>query len=177
MSSSCQLCAEPGPIATRNYGLDLCEPCSAGYVAGRLGAFEATLAVEELEVTDSRTGDTRRVLHVTASIPRRLPVVASFARSTLGSRIRHMFDAHRFRSGDPLLDARVIIRTRTPQLLRPLLANDGFQSAVMSLVSSCEQFELRPGNMDIRANLDDLDLRADVPLAVAALLRHIANAT
>jgi hypothetical protein len=173
----CQLCGEPNPIATRNHGLDLCEPCTAGYLAGRLGGFGVELTAEEVEVVDRRGGNDRLELHVIARMPHALPIFARFARSTTLERLRGMFDRERLRCGDPLLDARVEIRTRTPELLRPLLANDGFQSAVMTLVSSCEEFELRPGLIDVRAVLDDLDLRADVPLAVAALLRHIANAT
>lgn len=177
MTAACQLCGEPNPIACRNHALDLCEPCTAGYLTGRLGAFGAELTAEEVRVTDSRDGHERLDLHVVARMPIMLPVYAHFARLTLRVKLARMFDAQRFRSGDRLLDARVDIRTRTPELLRPLLANDGFQSAVMVLVSSCEQFELQPGLIDVRAVLDDLDLRAEVPLAVAALLRHMANAS
>lgn len=176
MIAACQLCGEPNPIACRNHALDLCEPCAAGYLAGRLGAFGAELTVEEVQVTDSRDGHERLDLHVIARMPLMLPVYAHFARLTLRAKLARMFDAKRFRSGDRMFDARVDIRTRTPELLRPLLVSDGVQSAVLVLVSSCEQFELRPGLVDVRAVLDDLDLRADVPLAVAALLRHMARA-
>lgn len=174
--SPCQLCGEANPLASRNHGFDLCQPCTAGYLAGRLGRIGVELSAEEVTVVDSRDGKDRLELHVIARMPQGLPVFAHFARKTVRSRVRGLFDAQRFRSGDPLLDGRVQIRTRTPELLRPLLASDGFQSAVMTLVSSCEAFELQPGLIDVRAVLDDLDLRADVPLAVAALLGHMASA-
>lgn len=174
--TACQLCGEDNPLASRNHGLDLCEPCTAGYVAGRLGRLGIELTVEEIEVVDSRDGHDRLELHVVARTTATLPVFARFGRKTTVARLRGLFDRQRFRSGDPLLDARVEISTRTPELLRPLLRNDGFQSAVMTLVSSCEAFTLQPGLVDVRAVLDDLDLRAEVPLAVAALLRHVAAA-
>lgn len=174
--SPCHLCDEPNPIASRNHGLDLCEPCTAGYVAGRLGRVGIELTTEEVAVTDRRGQEQRRELHVVARAPAAPPVIASFARMTTLNRLRGMFDTQRIRSGDPLLDARVEARSRTPELLRPLLTNDGFQSAVMALVTACEEFELRPALVDVRAVLDDLvDLRAEVPLAVAALVRHMTR--
>lgn len=176
MASPCQLCGEPRPIHSRNHGLDVCEPCAAGYFDGRLGALGVELTVEEIEVTDSRDGRTRPGVRVKASMPQMLPLIAHFARATWKLRLRRAIDRRRFRSGDSLLDTRVAITTRTPEILRPLLAKDGFQSAIMSLVSSCDDFWIRPGRIELRAVSEDLDLRAEVPLAVAALLRHIANA-
>lgn len=174
--STCDLCGEPGPAASRNHGLDLCEPCTAGYLAGRLGRLGIELTTEEIQTVDSRGRKGQLELRVSARMEGALPVIAEFSRMTTLNRIRGMFDRLRFKSGDPLLDARVEIRTRTPELLRPLVAHDGFQSAVMVLVSACEEVELQPGRLDVRAVLDDLDLRAEVPLAAAALLRHLGAA-
>jgi hypothetical protein len=176
VTSACELCGEAGPIHSRNHGFDLCEPCAAGYVAGRLHALGAELTVEEIEVVDSRDGRTLRGVRVKATMAQMLPLIAHVERATWKLKLLRALDRRRFRSSDPLLDARVSITTRTPELLRPLLARDGFQSALMSLASSChEGFWIRPGCIELRAVSDDLDPRAEVPLAVAAMLRYLSS--
>lgn len=172
--SACQLCASPGPIASRNFGLDLCEPCSAGYLTGRLGCIGAELTVEEIEV-EGRDGETRLELRVVGTMHSGLPLMVEFGPRTVLDRLRGMLRKGGFRSGDPLFDHRVQVKTRSEPLLRTLIANDGFQSAVMSLVTVTGGFEIRPGHLEVRASLEDLDLRAEVPLAVASILRHLAN--
>lgn len=171
----CQLCAGGTPIATRNHGLDLCEPCSAGYLVGRLDHLGAQMVVDEVE-REGRQGEVYHELHVVARMPGALPVFATFARKDLARTLRGLFAKDRLVLGDPLFDSRIWVQTRTAPLVRTLLANDGLQSAVMTLVAACGEVKLQPGLIDVRASVEDLDVRAEVPLAVGALLHYLARA-
>lgn len=185
----CGLCDTPGPTEARNFGLDLCEPCTAGYLTGRLGHWGAEIEVEELDTgsaedklagallrgkirADLMESDT--VLRVGGHIEGMPPLIATFSAKTLKSRMLGMF-RRRFTTGDPLFDTRVEVETRTEALVRELVSNDGFQSAVMTLVTHCGAFEVKPGRVEAIAALTELDLRSEVPLAVGAVLRHLAN--
>lgn len=186
--ATCGLCGFEGPTETRNFGLDLCEPCSAGYIAGRIGHWGAEIEVDELDVgsaeakmLDALRGKIRAdltesdtALRVRGSLQGAPPLIATFSAKTLKGRVLGMF-RKRFTTNDPLFDARVEVETRTEALVLELIRNDGFQSAVMTLVTHAGAFAVQPGKVEVIAPLTDLDLRSELPLAVAAMLRHLAN--
>lgn len=172
----CGLCDEEGPFGSRNHGLDLCEPCTEGYVRDRLAAFGAQIEVEEVERTTGRNRQVVLELHVVGQLPQALPLMAKFRPRGFSDRIAGLFGNKGFLSGDALFDGSIVAETKTADLLRTMLTNEGFQSAVMALVGACGSWEIKPGKIDVRASLEELDFRAEVPLAVACVLRHLANA-
>ncbi len=157
---------------------------------GRLGHWGARLEVEELDIGSAEdklvgalTGKIRAdltesdtALHVVGHIEGVPPLMATFSAKTLRSRVLGVLRRKSSLStGDPLFDARIEVHTRTEALVRDLVGNDGFQSAVMTLVTHCGAFEIKPGRVEVIAPLTELDLRSELPVAVAAILRHLAN--
>lgn len=189
---ACGLCHVEGPIAARNFGVDLCEACETGALRGRLGAWRARIEIDEVLIADAsdkllRMGlggglrsdatetDTAIVVKVEADGLQ--PLMATFVRRTLKARLLSFIQGGRLKTGDPLFDHTVIATSKTPQFLQQLLQNDGFQSAVLSLTAHCGQVEITPSGLEVAAPLADFDLRAEIPLAAASLLRHVAGAS
>ncbi len=142
-------------------------------MAGRLGGWNADVAVEEVLYTDAR-GEEYLQIRVDARVEGATPVFAKFRKKSLGTALLGALRKG-LKSGDEMFDSAVTTETSTPEPLEQLLANDGFQSAVMTLTTHAGSFEIKPGNIKLRARIDDLDLRAEVPLAACAILRHIAR--
>lgn len=184
----CGLCDFEGPTHARNFGLDLCEVCAAGHLVGRLDHWGATLEVDELDVEsaegkllDAMTGRLRadltesdtalRVRGRAQGVP---PMIAKFWPRTLGRKVKGLW-RKRTTTGDLLFDAKIEVETRTDAFVRDMIRNDGFQSAIMTLVSHCGGLEIDVDRIEVLAPLTQLDLRAELPLAVAAMLRHLAD--
>jgi len=172
-ANACGMCGAPGEASGRNFGLDLCAPCEAGNLTGRLGSWGAEISSEVVMFTD-RHKQTYEQIRVTAQVQGVQPLLATFSRPTAGSKVLGLF-RKRFKSGDPLFDNTVTVQTRTAEFLRSLLQDDGFQSAVMTLTTHAGDFEVTGGAIELAAKVDELDLRVELPLATAALLRHIAR--
>ncbi|MBL4689093.1 MAG: hypothetical protein JKY37_31160 [Nannocystaceae bacterium] len=170
-SESCGMCEAPGRASGRNFGLDVCAVCEAGQLTGRLGSWGAEISSEVVMFTD-RHQQTYDQIRVRASVQGVQPLLAVFSRPTTKSKIVGLF-RKRFKAGDPLFDHAVAVQTQTPGFLRTLLQNDGFQSAIMTLTTHAERFEVTGGAIELAARVDALDLRAELPLAAAAVLRHI----
>lgn len=167
------MCGGAGDISGRNFGFDLCSACEAGHLTGRLGAWNADVAVEEVLYKDAR-GEEYLQIRVDARVEGAAPVFAKFRKKSLGTALLGAF-RKQLKSGDAMFDSAVSVESTTPEPLKQLLENDGFQSAVMTLTTHAGSFEIKPGNIKLRARIDDLDLRAEVPLATCAILRHIAH--
>ena len=184
----CELCEFDNPPEARNFGFDVCSPCAAGHVRDRMQAWAAQVEVEEFLIAGAEDKalsmlagnlkadglDAESAIRVTVRLGNVDPLMAKFRNQTFGSRVRNLF-SKRMRSGDPLFDARVAFETKTPARLQHLLANDGFQSAVMSLATHCGAFEVTANGLEVVAPLSDFDLRAEIPLAACALMRRVAR--
>lgn len=186
--SECALCAGPAE-GERNFGLDLCSVCARGELRGRIDAWGGVIEIQEVlleDVSDKLEGLLRgglrsdsleesTALHVVATAERLPPLMATFTNKTLLARVRSIFKRSAFATGDPLFDAKIVTETRTPQLLQQLLHNDGFQSAILALVTHTGGFEVAANKLEVLAPLSELDVRAEIPLAAAAVLRHVAR--
>lgn len=175
MPNRCDLCQQAPSDGSRNHGFDLCEPCASGYVAGRLGEQGIELSVDEVE---RKTKDaTYLELVVKGRVQQTWAIDARFRRKNPTDTVRGWFGAKRFTSGDPLFDSRVVVETKSGATLHAIAQRDGFQSAVMDLLGSCGPWSIERGAIEVRADLEDLDHRADVPLAVACVLWHLQRPT
>lgn len=170
MSTPCDLCGFEGPSSSRNFGLELCAACETGQLQGRLHGWGAECVTEEFILND----DPEPYLRIHASVTGTQPLLATFERKTAKHSLKRLFSS-KIKTGDPLFDNAVIASSKTPALLQQLLENDGFQSAVMSLTTHCDVVEVQGSSLKTRGQLTDFDLRAELPLAAAALLRHLAR--
>lgn len=187
----CGLCDGVGPIEARNFGFDLCSACAGGHLQGRLGSWGAQVEIDEVsleEVGDKLLGSLVRggirpdaleadsALRVTIRVGGLQPLMAKFARHSWKTKLAGVF-SRRPKTGDPLFDATIRVESRTFAFLQLLLRNDGFQSAIMTLATHCGEVEVEPGGLSVLAPLTELDLRADIPVAACALMRHVAAAS
>jgi hypothetical protein len=182
------MCLSEAPIAARNFGFDLCEPCGAGLLEERLDAWGATVEIDEVLLAEAGVKvatallqggfspdalEAEYAIEVVAEARGIQPLLASFSRRTFGSTLLGLF-AKRVKTGDPLFDARIRCTTATPALVCDLVENDGFQSAVMTLAGHCGTFKVESRKIHVVVPLTDLDLRAEIPLAACSVLRHVA---
>lgn len=171
MSTTCDLCGCASRGGSRNFGLEFCEVCETGQLAGRLAGWGATCTSEEF----IRNDDPEPFIRVIASVTGAQPLMATFERRTAKHTLKRLFSS-KLKSGDPLFDKSVIITgNRTRAVLQTLIRDDGFQSAVMSLTAHGEVVVVNSSSLTVVAQLTDFDLRAEVPLAAVAVLRHLAR--
>lgn len=191
MNAACGMCEAPGQLEARNFGLDLCGPCAAGHLRGRLGAWGAEVDIDEVSLSDVseklmgsllRGGMRPDALEADSALEVQVrstgsqPLIATFAKATTMAKLKRMFGRGQ-KTGDTLFDATISVQSRTPALLKQLLANDGFQSAVMTLATHCGEVSVEPGLLHVVAPLTELDLRAEIPIAACAVMRHVASAS
>lgn len=170
MTTACDLCGFEGPTASRNFGLELCAACETGQLDGRLHGWGAQCTSEEFV----RGDEPDPFVRVTASVMGAQPLLATFDRRNAKHAFKRLLSS-KIKAGDPLFDNAVIASSKTPAVLTQLLKNDGFQSAVMSLTTHCNSVVVRGSALKVEGQLTDFDLRAEIPLAAAALLRHLAR--
>ncbi len=122
-----------------------------------------------------RNDDPEPFLRVVASVTGAQPLMATFERRTAKHTLKRLFSS-KIKSGDALFDQSVIITgSRTRPVLETLVRHDGFQSAVMSLTAHGDVVTVNSSRLTVVAQLTDFDLRAEVPLATVAVLRHLAR--
>ncbi len=171
VSGICDLCGSTSARCARNFGLDVCDICETGQLHGRLHGWRGELQMEEV----FRNDEPDPYLRVVASVMGAQPLMATFERRTAKHALKRLFSA-KVRSGDPVFDRSVIITgTRTRPILDTLVRDDGFQSAIMSLTAHCDVVVVESSNLRVMGQLTDFDLRAELPLAAAAVLRHLAR--
>ena len=128
----CDLCGVDLGQATLNRisGLDVCDDCSNGNITKRL-AFRGwqTNTRQWAEQHDDAV-----IYHSEVSInpSRNLRHEASFNRAGFMNKLMRLFSKS-FTTGDPLFDKLISVETRTEELTKSLLSNEGAQSAILEI--------------------------------------------
>ncbi len=122
-----------------------------------------------------RNEDPDPFLRIVTSVTGAQPLMTTFERRTTKHMLKRLFSA-KVTSGDPVFDRSVIITgNRTPGILNTLIRDDGFQSAILSLTAHCDVVVVNSSALKVEGQLTDFDLRAELPLAAVAVLRHLVR--